>query len=504
MKMNTAAGLKPVGYSELIRRYGLKVMPHYTKSFIAEKGRHKTIIDGHLRTEIYNRGYDPDDKLEDHLIFALKYEGINLEILNALFQTVDHRELEDFIKETPGGKYARKIWFLYEYLTGKELNLDPSKVTNYIDLLDRDKFYTCKGIPRRRQKVTDNLLGNQRFCPIIRRTDNLRNYINLQLDKKGMEVVKNYPEQVLRRAISYLYIKETKSSFEIERLSPDRKRSGRFIELLRLADDREFFNKSSLMELQRAIVDERFSNSDFRTDQNYVGQTVSFGNEIIHFVAPRPEDLTELMEGMFDAYKRMMSSGIHPVVIAAAISFGFVFMHPFDDGNGRIHRFLIHNILAKLRFTPKGLIFPVSATILRKLKEYDETLELFSKPLLPLLDYELDSEGKMLVRNETAGHYKYIDMTVITERLFGFIQSTIENEFVSELDFIINYDKAKNAISGVVDMPDRRLDLFIRFCLQNNGRLSARKRASHFDFLSEDEIARMEKAIKSAYKISNQ
>jgi len=48
-------------------------------------------------------------------------------------------------------------------------------------------------------------------------------------------------------------------------------------------------------------------------------------------------------------------------------------------------------------------------------------------------------------------------------------------------------------------MPDRQNDLFIRFCLQIGGRLSSRKRASHFDFLSEDEIARMEQAIQSAY-----
>jgi len=36
MKMNTTGGLKSVGYSELIRRYGLEVMPHYTKSFTME------------------------------------------------------------------------------------------------------------------------------------------------------------------------------------------------------------------------------------------------------------------------------------------------------------------------------------------------------------------------------------------------------------------------------------------------------------------------------------
>ena len=52
-------------------------------------------------------------------------------------------------------------------------------------------------------------------------------------------------------------------------------------------------------------------------------------------------------------------------------------------------------------------------------------------------------------------------------------------------------------------MPDRKIDLFIRFCLQNNGRLSARKRLDHFDFLSEEEIARMEQAVQTAYSPSS-
>ncbi len=55
------------------------------------------------------------------------------------------------------------------------------------------------------------------------------------------------------------------------------------------------------------------------------------------------------------------------------------------------------------------------------------------------------------------------------------------------------------AIQEIVDMPDRRIDLFIRFCLQNNGRLSALKRSRYFEFLAEDEIAQMEQAIQSAY-----
>ena len=105
----------------------------------------------------------------------------------------------------------------------------------------------------------------------------------------------------------------------------------------------------------------------------------------------------------------------------------------------------------------------------------------------------------MTVHNETANWYRYIDMTPQVEALFGFIEKTINTELVEELTFLENYDQTKRAIQSLVDMPDRQIDLFIRFCLQNNGRLSAQKRASHYSFLADDEIKQMEEAVQAAY-----
>ena len=118
---------------------------------------------------------------------------------------------------------------------------------------------------------------------------------------------------------------------------------------------------------------------------------------------------------------------------------------------------------------------------------------------MTLVETSLDEEGRMTVQNDTARLYRYVEMTSHAEALFRSIEQTIDTELVEELAFLANYDETKRAIQEIVDMPDRQIDLFIRFCLQNNGRLSARKRASHFESLSEDEIARMEQAIQSAY-----
>ena len=137
--------------------------------------------------------------------------------------------------------------------------------------------------------------------------------------------------------------------------------------------------------------------------------------------------------------------------------------------------------------------------MLRNPVDYDASLEAFSRPLKPLVEYSLDEHGRMAIHNDTGIWYRYIDMTPQAEALFHFIDQTIDTELPKELAFLADYDKTKKAIQEIVDMPDRQIDLFIRFCLQNNGRLSTRKRASHFDFLSGKEIARMEQAVQSAY-----
>ena len=209
------------------------------------------------------------------------------------------------------------------------------------------------------------------------------------------------------------------------------------------------------------------------------------------------------MSGLVNAHLRISGGGIHPVVHAAVISYGFVFLHPFDDGNGRIHRFLIHNILALRGFTPAQCIFPVSASMLKNPVEYSASLESLSKPLLPLIDYQLDNEGRMTVTNETGVWYRYIDLTLQAEALFSFIENTIHTELVEELTFLTNHDNARNALCRIVDMPDRLISLFIKLCVQNNGYLSKNKRLSNFSSLSDREVISMEQAIRDVYDLDS-
>lgn len=90
------------------------------------------------------------------------------------------------------------------------------------------------------------------------------------------------------------------------------------------------------------------------------------------------------------------------VAAGAAPAFGFVFKHPFEDGNGRNHRWLMHHVWARAAFTPSGIIFPVSAAILRNMSDYKILAELGrggSGPAYRAENAKLDRVGAIALKN---------------------------------------------------------------------------------------------------------
>lgn len=99
------------------------------------------------------------------------------------------------------------------------------------------------------------------------------------------------------------------------------------------------------------------------------------------------------------------------LIAAAIMAFGFVYAHPFEDGNGRLHRYLIHHVLAERGCNPPGVVFPVSAAILANIDRYLETLETYSEILLPHVRWEPTDEFNVRVLNDTRTFYRYFDAT---------------------------------------------------------------------------------------------
>ena len=228
--------------------------------------------------------------------------------------------------------------------------------------------------------------------------------------------------------------------------------------------------------LHNTIVDKRYGQSQWRTSQNYVSQTMRDYTEHVYFVPPKPEDVPGLMSGWMRMVERLKTGMLDPVTAAATASFAFVLIHPFDDGNGRLHRFLIHHMLAQTGFAPEGLLFPVSIVMLKDRGSYERVLERYSSSILPFIDWAMDIHQRMTVKNNTAWLYRYVDVTPFAEYLYKCVAETIRTDLKSEMSFLVSFDAAMARVADIVDIPNQRASLLIRLIRQNNGSLSARKR----------------------------
>ena len=163
------------------------------------------------------------------------------------------------------------------------------------------------------------------------------------------------------------------------------------------------------------------------------------------------------MHGLMNMDKRLEDFAVvDPVCAAASAAFGFVYIHPFEDGNGRLHRFLVHHVLAKLRFTPPSVIFPISAAMLRDVTRYTAVLDTVSQSIRPFINFTLDDErADDCAHNDTADLYRYFDATPHAEYLYSCIQETINVDLRKELHFLSFYDEALKATLEIVDMPDQ-------------------------------------------------
>lgn len=497
-------GCRPIGYAALTLSYGLHHPPRRRASFVSEKHSRRSEWSSEERTVVtLPPQYEPGPSVCDQLEFALKHEGLDLLVLAALFTSPEGEaigaEITRWVTQKPSGRYARRAWFLYELLTQRQLPLGPSKAKSYLPLLDPETHYTARPTPSPRHKVMDNLLGPAEFCPIVRRTARLQETAALHLDQEAKQLLADYDAEVLRRAVDFLYTKETRSTFKLEGEVPDSQRAHRFAAALRGMELPSALDEAALTRLQNVIVARGSADPGYRTEPVYIGEQRNLRRQLIHYVAPRPQDVPGMMGGLLTCMRRMEEARIDPIVQAAVAAFGFVFIHPFSDGNGRIHRALIHHVLSRSGFTPHGLLLPVSAVILRKRAEYDAALESISRPLMQFVDYDEIEDGRLVVHNDTAALYRFLDFTRLAEDLGRWTEQTVREELRLELDFITRYRKARAAMEELVDLPDRLLNLFIQVVTHNGGKLSKAKRGL-FDRLSDTQIEQLEAAVREGFQ----
>ncbi|MFU8887740.1 MAG: Fic family protein [Trueperaceae bacterium] len=485
----------PAGYGALIAAYGLAVPPPRTLHATGE--RHRIVeADG---WRILTPRHTPKPTLAGHLTFALKHEGLDLAVLKRLFLALGDEPIADLVRATPTGAYARRIWFLFEWLTGRRLDLPDATGGRYVPVVDPRLQYAPAGDGVPRQRVHDNLPGTPAFCPLVFRTTELERQIASDLSRRAHAVVADVPRDVLARTVAFLLLHDARSSYAIEGERPPHTRVERWGRAIGEAGRHEL-DTEELLRLQALVIgDARFVTLGFRHEGGFVGEHDRRTRmPLPEHVSARPEDVPGLVQGVI-ACERGRARALDPVVAAAAIAFGFVYIHPFEDGNGRIHRYLIHHVLARHGFTPPGIVFPVSAAILERIDGYRAALDSYASRLLPIVEWRPTPAFNVEVVNDTGDFYRFFDATPHAEFLYACVRQAIEEDLPSETAFLRNYDAFRRSVDELVDMPERTMELLYRFLRQHHGRLSRRARTKEFAALGDDEVARIEAIYAGAF-----
>ena len=494
-----------VGYVAIIEKLKLQIPYPSMKAMVSEKNQR-------LETEtwkVFPFKYLPEDSkknskivaLYNHLVFALKYEGVNLLVFAKLNEILSNKEILELVNIEPLGKYSRRIWFLLEWVSGQQIK-GKNNITkkSYVPVIDEKLQFAVKGIKSSRHLVINNLPGTNQFCALISKTKNLEHHLSSDYAEINRRQINGIRKDLIQRASAFLLLKDSKASFTIEGESPKSKRASRWGFAIGQAGVNEL-TEEELIRLQQLVIENsRFIKMGFRTQGGFVGEhDRNSGEPIPVHISAKHEDIKELIAGLIEANQILIKDDFNAVLAAAVIAFGFVFIHPFEDGNGRIHRYLIHHILAKKKFSDQGIIFPVSSSILDHINDYRLVLEYYSKPLLDFIAWNETPNHHVQVINQTKDYYRFFDATKHAEFLFDCVKDTIENIIPHEINYIANYDAFKNYMDEEFEMPDKLVSILVRFLDQNQGVLSKRAKEKEFSELSQKEVEQIEAEYQSIF-----
>ena len=485
------------GYAALLNRYDIPAPLPDRLAMISRKHKQYTSPEW----MVFGPRYKPEESLTGHLTFALKYEGIDLYILKKLFEKISIGEITSLVANEPTGLYSRKIWFLFEWLMNNQLPLADLHIGNYVDLLNTDLQYGAPPEISRRHRIRNNLPGSRDFCPLIRKTPLLEEFIKLNLSDVIKNIIGKYHPDVMSRAAAFLLLKDSKASYAIEGEDPRHNRANRWGRAIGQAGQKSI-SAEEIIRLQEIVIDDRrFTKMGWRKQEGFIGEhDRRNGTPIPEHIAAKWTDVKTLMDGLIATDKRLEKDPAFDAVLAAAIiAFGFVFIHPFVDGNGRIHRYLIHHVLSRKGSVKQGFIFPVSAIILQRLDEYRRVLEAYSRPRLDLIKWKPSLDNNVQILNDTIDSYRYFDATRPAEFLYTCVKQTIEETIPQEVAYLQKYDQFKDFINDHFEMPDKMVALLAQFLNQGKGKLSARAKTKEFQALNDKEIEIIENKYKEIF-----
>ncbi len=405
----------------------------------------------------------------DHILFALKNEGIDLQVLSQALPLVTPGELAEAVRRTPSGVYLRKAAFLWEAFTGKTLE-DVAPSGRPTPLFDASKYLTGRAVRNKKWRVDFNGLGTLRYCATVRRTPAIEEALKENTLQKAGEWLSRIGSDHAARAMQWVRLTDSLESLALARTNADLNRAERWAQLWQGAH-KENLSEGWLCQLQNAVMSTPGAATTFRTEQTWLSQVIGRGVSSVTYVPPAPEALIGLMADWMTAVDGL-GEGADPMAAAAVASFGFVYLRPFMDGNGRLSRFLIHRQLARSGALADGVLLPISVAMKKNEAAYLEALAAYSEKVRPFWcvsrtggtpEFVFDFLGSDAI-------YRYWDATRQTEFLYRMAQEALDVHLRDEVAYLALYDRLEKAVDEAYDLPFALLVQAVGVLIDGRGR----------------------------------
>ncbi|MDD1012506.1 Fic family protein [Pseudomonas rubra] len=421
-----------------------------------------------------------------HIMFALKHEGVNLAILAQALPRLDGQLLVDAISQAPSSAYIRKICFLWEMFCNQQLDYPDNPRGPATFLFDPARYITGPSLRNNRWRVDFNGLGTLKYCITVERTPELQALLDYDILGRSRAFIASLPKEMMDRAINWAYLSETESSFAIEKEAPSEQKAQRFIQLLRQAHDRQPLTENYLVALQNSAISNPLDRAAaFRHEQNHLSNALR-GSAGVTYVPPPPDLCRELMVELM-AFANQAPLQLDPLVAAGIASFGFVFIRPFMDGNGRLSRFLIHQTLCCSGALENGLLLPVSVAMKREEQRYLEALQSFSKPARQFWDVRwIDADSMSFDFTGDPSLYQYWDATDCVTFTMEMAKRALEVELREETLFLQRYDTLIKVVNASYDVRGSLLSKLVMQCMDQNGVVSKGRRKQYLGLIQEE------------------
>jgi Fic family protein len=319
-------------------------------------------------------------------------------------------------------------------------------------------------------------LGSLDYCVTVERTERINSLLESNILQRANEFLSELGATASDRAMSWAYLSETKSSFEIEHETPSATKAEAFVELLKKAHLTTQLDEQYLVGLQNTAITNPLDRAvNYRHQQNWLSSPLR-GAAGVTYIPPPPEIVDDLMRGLVD-FANAAPKQIDPLIVAAIVSFGFVFIHPFMDGNGRLSRFLFHHALCQSGALNNGLLLPVSIAMKRNEDAYLAALKSFSEPARKRWDVIwIDGDEYQMTFNSDESLYRYWNATTCVEFGLEMAKQALEKDLREETEFLAKYDRIYRAIDGRYDIRGKDLNTLVLTCMEQNGKISINRR----------------------------